>query len=386
MKNMTMHTPFEEPIYVTRPMLADLKLVQAQLEDIWQSKWLTNNGPKHQLLEKALQDYLKVPGISLFNNGTIALLVACRALALKGEVITTPFTFPATTHVLEWCGLKPVFCDIDPQTLTIDPARIESLITPQTSAIFGVHVYGIPCQVEAIQTIADKYGLKVMYDAAHAFGVELNGQSIGSFGDISMFSFHATKLFHTIEGGCLTYNDPALKCQIDYLKNFGIKNPDEVVLAGINGKMNELQAAIGLINMSLLAAERAKRESIEKVYLEKLADIAGISVVKRGAYTTASLQYFVIRVDKSHYGISRDELHDKLKDFNVITRKYFYPLCSNYPCYQHLPSACAADLPVANRVVDEVLALPLYGELSLADTQKICGLIRQFSQSLAFAI
>lgn len=381
-----MHTPFDEPIHVTRPLLPDLDLVQKHLEDIWQSKWLTNNGPKHQQLEAALKDTLKVAGISLFNNGTIALLVACRALALTGEVITTPFTFPATTHSLAWCGLQPVFCDIDPHTLTIDPTKIERLITPKTSAIFGVHVYGIPCHVEAIQKIADKYRLKVMYDAAHAFGVEINGRSIGTFGDISMFSFHATKLFHTIEGGCLTYNDASLKTQIDYLKNFGIKNPDEVVLAGINGKMNEIQAAMGLINLTLLEEERAKRAQIENVYLENLDDIPGISIVQRGADTTASLQYFVIRVDQAQYGISRDDLHDQLKSFNVITRKYFYPLCSNYPCYRHLPSADVNDLPVANRVVEEVLALPLYGELSLDDTRQICRLIRSFAHAHSFAL
>lgn len=368
--------PFHDPVYVTRPILPDLDELQESLEDIWETKILTNGGPKHQELEGAINSLLKVPASCLFNNGTIALITACQALRLSGEVITTPFTFPATPHILVWNNITPVFCDIDEETMNIDEKKIESLITSKTSAILGVHVYGTPCAVDSIQEIANRYGLKVIYDAAHAFGIEINGRGIGTFGDISMFSFHATKLFHTVEGGCLTFNDVYLKPRIDLLKNFGIKNENEVILPGINGKLNEIQAAIGLLNLKHIDQEREKRKKIAEVYREELGHVPGITLLKQQQYVRPSLQYFVIRIDPSQFGLSRDEVHAKLKEYNIITRKYFYPLCSDYVCYKMLPSASISNLPVANRIVHEVLSLPFYGELELDDVRVICQIIR----------
>lgn len=368
--------PFDKPIYVTRPMLPDLSEVNAELQDIWESQWLTNGGAKHQLLEEELKKTLKVPGLSLFNNGTIALIVAIQSLRLSGEVITTPFTFPATPHVLPWNDISPIFCDIDENTLTIDAEKLEKMITPKTTGILGVHVYGMPCNVTKIQEIADKYGLRVIYDAAHAFGAEIGGVGIGAFGDVSMFSFHSTKLFHTLEGGALTYNNPQLKPRIDLLKNFGIKNEEEVIMPGINGKMNEAQAAVGLINLRHVDAEREKRRKIVDAYKENLADIPGIRVFEIPDEVRNSYQYFVIRIGKE-FGRSRDEVHENLKTYNVFTRKYFYPLCSDYSCYKQLPSSNPENLPVARKIVKEVLCLPLYGGLPLEDVKKICLIIRQ---------
>ena len=371
--------PFKDPIYVTRPMLADLKEVNEELQEIWASQWLTNGGSKHQKLEEELKKTLDVPALSLFNNGTIALIVAVQSLKLSGEVITTPFTFPATPHILPWNGITPVFGDIDENTFTLDADKIEKLITPNTTGILGVHVYGMPCNVQKIQEIADRHGLKVIYDAAHAFGTEIDGVSIGTFGDISMFSFHSTKLFHTLEGGALTYNNIHLKQTIDLLKNFGIKNEEEVVMPGINGKMNEVQAAIGLINLRHIELERQKRQKIVEVYQQNLADIPGIRVFEIPQNIKKSYQYFVIRIG-SEFGLSRDEVHAELKKYNVITRKYFYPLCSDYDCYRHLPSADPENLPVARKIVKEVLCLPLYGALELDQVEKICKLIKNLKK------
>lgn len=368
--------PFSQPIYVTRPLLPDLSDLQKMLEGIWDSKILTNNGPRHQELEEAINKALKVPSSSLFNNGTIALITACQALKLRGEVITTPFTFPATPHVLNWNNISPVFCDIDPETMTIDHRKIESLITSKTSAILGVHVYGIPCAVNEIQKIADRYGLKVIYDSAHAFGTEIDGRGIGTFGDISMFSFHATKLFNTVEGGCVTFNDPNLKPRIDLLKNFGIKNENEVILPGINGKMNEIQASIGLLNLQNIEKEKQKRAIIARIYHEELNSLSGIKLVHLQANETESFQYFVIRIDESQFGLSRDQVHNMLKKWNIITRRYFYPLCSDYECYREFPSSSASNLPVAHRISREVLVLPFYGKLPLADVKKICTILK----------
>lgn len=374
---ITDHKPFDNPIYVTRPLLPDLKEVTAKLEEIWEAQWLTNNGQQHSLLEEKLLNILKVPYLSLFNNGTIALIVACQSLRLSGEVITTPFTFPATPHVLTWNNIKPIFCDIDPKTLNIDAQKIESLITPQTTGILGVHVFGIPCDVIKIREIADRYGLSVIYDAAHAFGVEINGGiGIGNFGDISMLSFHATKLFHTAEGGALAFRNPHFKPRIDLLKNFGIKNEEEVVMPGINGKMNEIQAALGLINLNLIQEERQKRKRIVEHYRECLKDIDGIFTLHDIPGITNSYQYFVIQVDEKIFSHSRDYVYQKFKEYNVFTRKYFYPLCSEYTCYKHLPSSTKINLPVANKVVQQVLALPLYGALSLNDVEKICHILK----------
>jgi dTDP-4-amino-4,6-dideoxygalactose transaminase len=317
-----------------------------------------------------------VPHLSLFNNGTIALVVACQALRLTGEVITTPFTFPATPHVLSWNNVTPVFADIDPDTLCLDPASVESLVTSRTCGILGVHVYGVPCDVHALGTIARSHGLRVVYDGAHAFGTQISGQPIASFGDATMFSFHATKLFHTAEGGALAVGDPDLKRRIDLLKNFGIKNEDEVVMPGINGKMSELQAALGRIVLRHVSVERTRRAALRLVYGEALAGVPGLRLLAMPADVTDSLQYLVLRVDAAQAGCSRDVLHERLKRYNIITRKYFHPLCSDYACYRQLPTANPQHLPNAYRVASEVLALPLHGALSDDDVQRICDAIQ----------
>lgn len=369
--------PFDKPVYVTRPMLPDLDKVIEKLKAIWQSKWLTNHGDLHCELEEKLQVVLKVRNVSLFNNGTIALLTALKALELPvgSEVITTPFTFPATVHCIAWNGLKPVFCDIEPDTMTIDAHKIEGLINKNTSAILGVHVYGFPCDTEKIQSIADKYDLKVIYDAAHAFTTEINGKGIGTYGDISMFSFHATKLFHTLEGGCLSYKDDQYIDKLYYLRNFGIKNEEEVVEIGINGKMNEIQAAIGLLNLDLIEEEKLKRKEIQNVYIKHLALLNGITLSELLKNTTDSMGYFVVKIGQKEFGISRDEIYDTLKKYNVFARKYFYPLCSDYEPYKHLKSSNKMNLPVANKIKDEVLCLPFYGDLGAVNAGKICKIL-----------
>ncbi len=372
--------PFEKPIYVTRPILPELGEFTERLAEIWEARWLTNAGRQHQLLEERLTELLKVPSLSLFNNGTIALIVAVRSLRLSGDVITTPFTFPATPHVLTWNNVKPVFCDIDPVTMCIDADRIESMITPHTTGILAVHVFGVPCDVKTIQETADRYGLRVIYDAAHAFGAEIDGTGIGNFGDISMFSFHATKLFHTAEGGALTFRNVNLKKRIDFLKNFGIKNEEEVVMPGINGKMNEIQAALGLLMLGYIDEEKKKRRIIRKSYRNLLGDYEGITLPPNLPDTMDSCQYFVIRIDEKRFGMSRDMVYERFKKFNVFTRKYFYPLCSDYTCYRHLPSSTEDNLPVAKRVVRETLALPFYGDLTDDDVQRICSLLSHFAR------
>jgi dTDP-4-amino-4,6-dideoxygalactose transaminase len=278
---------FSEPIFVTRPLMPDLDKVMEKLKVVWDAKWLSNGGAQHHALEEQVRAFLKVPRLSLFNNGTIALMVAAQSLRLQGEVITTPFTFAATTHVLAWNNITPVFCDVDPERLTIDPRQIERLITGRTTAILGVHVYGMPCHVEAIEEIADRHGLRVLYDAAHAFGTEIDGRGIGTYGDISMFSFHPTKLFHTAEGGALTYNDQHLKQRVDLLKNFGIRNEFEVIMPGINGKMNELSAVVGLTVLDLVNDERARRQRIREQYARELRDTPGISMLQVPARSDA---------------------------------------------------------------------------------------------------
>lgn len=368
--------PFDEPIYVTRPLLPNLNDLNKKLEKIWGEKWLTNNGEQHRQLENKLLEVLKVPALSLFNNGTIALITAIQSLKVAGEFITTPFTFPATPHVLTWNGIKPVFCDVDPETMNIDANKIESMITPQTTGILAVHVFGTPCNVCKIEEIANKHGLKVVYDAAHAFGTEINGVGIGNFGDISMFSFHATKLFHTAEGGALTFNDPNLKPRIDLLKNFGIKNEDEVIMPGINGKMNEIQAAIGLVNLDYINEERSKRAKIIETYKKHLSGVNGISYLEMDANVRNSFQYFVIRINEKLFGKSRDYVYAKLKEYNVFSRKYFFPLCSNYSCYNQLSSSTESNLPNANKIVKEALCLPLYGDLPLEYVERICTMLK----------
>lgn len=361
---------------VTRPLFPKIESYNAQLEEIWNSQWLSNNGGKHQQLEKELSCYINAPNISLFNNGTIALLTAIQSLRLQGEVITTPFTFPATTHVLAWNNLTPVFCDIDYERMTIDYRKIEKLITSKTTAILGVHVYGIPCHVEEIQEIADRHGLRVIYDAAHAFTTEFYGKPIADYGDISMFSFHPTKLFHTGEGGALVFSDLNLKQRIEYLKNFGIKNENEVVLPGINGKMNELQAAMGLEVLPLVGQEQNKRRLLRQYYTSKLIDFKSISIAQVPEGASNSEQYFCIRFKDG--ANAREVIYEELKSQNIFSRKYFYPLISNYPCYANLPSAQDGKLPIAEKVANEVLCLPFYGDLEFSVVDEIIEIITKY--------
>lgn len=368
---------FEQPIYVTRPLLPDITAVTERMEKVWNSKQLTNFGAQHDELSGQLKDYLEVDHISMFSNGTMALLLGLKALKLTGEVITTPFTFPATVQALDWNNLTPVFCDIDPVTFNIDADKIEALITEKTSAILGVHVFGNPCDVEGIQAIADKHGLKVIYDAAHAFGSKINGVPVSSFGDLTMFSFHATKLFNTIEGGALTYSDPELDKQLNLLKNFGIANSESVVLSGLNAKLNEVQAGVGLEVLKVVGEERRKRHTIKKAYEENLADIDGIRVLTTLADESSSYQYFVIEINEAVFGQSRDTVHQELQKYNIFARKYFYPLCSDFEWYSELPSARPENLPHAKRAVQQVLAMPYYGDLPTASVEAICEIIRE---------
>ena len=366
----------EKKIFVTQPLLPKLEYFEKHISDIWESKWLTNMGTKHNELETKIKDVLKVPCASLFNNGTIALLTALKALDLPygSEVITTPFTFAATPHCIVWNGCKPVFCDIEPDTMTIDADKIENLITPNTSAILGVHVYGFPCDVEKIDKIAKKHNLKVIYDAAHAFSTEINGRGIGTSGDITMFSFHATKLFNTIEGGCLTYNDEKLVRKIYNLRNFGIQNEEVVEDVGINGKMNELQAAMGIENLKIYKAEQEKRAQVKAFYDEHLSGIKGIRIPKMPENTTNSYQYYPIVIEDD-YPISRNELYDRFKEQNILTRKYFYPACIDYDCYKNNLEVKIGRFRVTNDIKHRVLCLPYYGALSYATLNRIIGVI-----------
>ena len=379
---MTTLEPFAQRIYVTRPVLPKIEEVTEKLRDIWAAKWLTNNGPQHTMLEQELKQFLKVPCLTLFNNGTIALMVACQSLRLSGEVITTPFTFAATPHVLSWNNITPIFCDIDAETMNIDADKIESMITPHTTAILAVHVFGTPCDVEKIQDIADRYGLRVVYDAAHAFGVEIGNQGIGNFGDISMFSFHATKLYHSVEGGALTMKDEHVKQRIDLLKNFGIKNEEEVVMPGINGKLDEVRAAIGRIMLNYVEDERQKRIHLHNIYNEELSDVEGLTLMPNcAADVKLNYQYYVVRIDEKIFGRSRDFVYDEFRNYNVFARKYFHPLCSEFTCYRQLSSSSPANLPVANVIGEQVLSLPMYGELTEDDVRKICAILKSFKSN-----
>ena len=354
------------------PPLVDL---MARLEQVWDKRQLTNIGAQHEQLEAALGQRLDVRELSLFTNGTAALITAIRALDLAGDVITTPFTFPATPHALSWSGLTPVFCDIDPVTLNIDPDAVERAMTPRTSAILAVHVYGTPCDVAALQRVADRHRVRIVYDAAHAFGARIDGRGIGAFGDVTMFSFHATKLFHTAEGGALACDDPDLKARIDDMRNFGIHGPDTVAAIGLNGKMTELQAALGLCVLERLDDEVARRRQLVNRYAERLDSLEGITWLRSPHGPGGSCQYAVVRVDEARFGCSRDVLQEELRAFNVFTRKYFFPLCSEYDCYRALPSAAASHLPVATRAAREVLCLPLYGGLEPGHVDRICDMI-----------
>jgi len=368
--------PFSEPIYCTRPLLPDLSEYTQLLECIWENRQLTNNGPMARKLEAELSCLLKTKYISVFSNGTAALQIALKTLRLHGEVITTPFTFAATTHALYWNNLTPVFCDIEEDTFTIDTDKVEELITPETTAILPVHVFGNPCRVGPLQQLAQKHGLKLIYDAAHAFGVEIGGRPIASFGDIAMFSLHATKIYHTIEGGALSFANPDIKKRADELRNFGIVNEELITEPGTNAKLNEVQAAMGLLLLKSVKPEIEKRKQLTLLYRELLKDIPGIIVGRDQDGVVHNYPYFVIRVDRESFGIDRDELQKRLRQFNVFARKYFYPLCSNIRCYRQLPSANPQNLPVAEKVSKQVLSLPLYGDLSSDAVEKICGIIR----------
>lgn len=358
-------------ITVTSPLLPDLGEFNELLRDIWDRKWITNNGYYHQQLEKALAEYLKVPYVSLFTNGTLPLITALQALRITGEVITTPYSFVATTHALWWNGIKPVFVDIDWKTGCLDPNKIEAAITPKTTAIMPVHVYGKPCDMEAIQAIADKYGLKVIYDAAHAFGVEVNGESVLNAGDMSTLSFHATKVYNTIEGGAMVMHDEKTKKRIDYLKNFGFAGEVEVVAPGINSKMDEMRSAYGLLNLRQVDAAIEARHQVAIKYREALKDVEGIEFWNDLPGVRHNYSYFPIFVHAKEYGMTRDELYFKMKEQNILGRRYFYPLISDFSTYRTLPSATKENLPVATKMANEVICLPMHHALSEEDIERI---------------
>lgn len=360
-----------EKITVTSPLLPPLEELTAYMEDIWSRKWLTNNGHYHQELEKALCEYLKVPYLSLFTNGTLPIMVALQALRITGEVITTPYSFVATTHSLWWNGIKPVFVDIDPQTGNIDPDKIEAAITPKTTAIMPVHVYGNPCDTKRIKEIADTYGLKVIYDAAHAFGVEVNGKSLLAEGDMATLSFHATKTYNTIEGGALICHDAETKQRIDYLKNFGFAGETTVVAPGINGKMDEVRAAYGLVALKYVDAAIEKRQNIANYYRSQLKSIKGISFLDERSDVKYNYSYFPVFVDANAYGMTRDELYHKLKVNNILGRRYFYPLISEFSTYRGLASSRKENLSEAHVMADGVICLPMHHELDSDSLNKI---------------
>lgn len=362
-------------ITVTSPLLPDRAEFELMLKEIWDSKWITNNGQFHKQLEKALCEYLKVPYISLFTNGTLPLLTALQALRITGEVITTPYSFVATTHSIWWNGCKPVFVDIEESTCGMDPDRIEAAITPHTTAIMPVHCYGKPCDMERIQAIADKYGLKVIYDAAHAFGVEVNGKSVLEQGDVATLSFHATKVYNTLEGGALVMHDEHMKTRIDYLKNFGFAGETEVVAPGINSKMDEVRAAYGLLNLKQVDEAIEKRHQVAVKYREALRSVKGIRFFDDMPGVRHNYSYFPIFIKAEEYGMTRDELYFKMKERGVLGRRYFYPLISTFSTYRGLPSAVPDNLPVATRIANEVICLPMHHVLGDGDVQRILELI-----------
>lgn len=366
----------DKNITVTFPMLPDLEEFNSFLKEIWDNKWITNNGSFHRRLEAALAEYLRVPFVSLFTNGTLPLITALHALHITGEVITTPYSFVATTHALWWCGIKPVFVDIDPVTGNIDPSLIESAITPATSAIMPVHVYGNPCDTAAIQAIADKHGLKVIYDAAHAFGVEVDGRSILEAGDMSTLSFHATKVYNTIEGGAMVMHDEKTKRHIDYLKNFGFKGETEVVTPGINSKMDEIRAAYGLLNLRQVDDAIAIRHRISGIYRDALRDVPGVRFFDDIPGVRHNYSHFPIFIDSDKFGMTRDELYFKIRKTGVFGRRYFYPLISNLAPYSELPSAVRKGLPQANRMAESVICLPLHHALDMKDIERVIASIK----------
>jgi len=364
-------------IYVTRPSLPPLEEYIEYLEDIWQSKWITNNGKYHQKFEKELAEFLGVEYVSLFVNGTLALISALQVLRITGEVITTPYSFVASAHALHWNDIKPVFADIESKTMNLNPEKIEAAITPKTTAILPVHVYGNPCNVDRIQEIADTYGLKIIYDAAHAFSVEKTGNSILNFGDLSVLSFHATKTFNTIEGGAIICHDEQTKKRIDFLKNFGFAGETTVIAPGINAKMNELQAAFGLLQLKTFKKQIETRKQITNLYRELLSEVHGIHFLGDMVNIKHNYAHFPIFVNEKEYGMKRDELYEILKEYNIYARRYFYPLISQFPTYRGLDSAKPDNLPVAEEITQKVLCLPLYPALNNEQVLKIASIIKE---------
>jgi len=360
---------FDEPILVTQPTLPPKELYKSYIDKIWENKWLTNSGPLHEEFKRKLQEYLGAKNTELYTNGHLALEIAIKTLDLKGEVITTPFTFASTTHAIVNNGLTPVFCDVDPVTYNIDVNKIEELINENTCAIVAVHVFGTPCDVEKIEEIAQKHNLKVIYDAAHAFGVTVKGKPIGNYGDISMFSLHATKVFNSIEGGLLTFNDTSLKSKLSALRNFGMMENGSVDLVGLNAKMNEFQASMGLCNLETIEEDIEKRKQITHTYIENLKQVGHLQFLQDDPDVKRNYSYFpVLLKDEAE----RDALHEKLKDYKVFTRKYFYPLINEFPCYsQYDPK----DTPVALDISHRVLCLPMYTSLELNQVKQICDII-----------
>ena len=367
----------DKPIYVTSPLLPSLEDFTFLLKEIWESKMLTNNGNFHQKLEEELAKYLKVPYLSLFTNGTLPLITALQAMRLTGEVITTPFSFVATTHSLWWNGIKPVFVDIEPETCNLDPSKIEAAITPRTTAIMPVHVYGKPCKTKEIQEIANKYGLKVIYDAAHAFGVEINGESILNFGDMATLSFHATKVYNTLEGGALVVHDEQTKKRIDYLKNFGFASETEVVAPGINSKVDEVRAAYGLLNLKQVDHAINSRRKVAIRYRDELQGVKGLTFFNDIPGVRHNYSYFPIFINAEEYGMTRDELYFKMKEYNVFGRRYFYPLISTFSTYRGLDSANPDNLPVATQMSNNVICLPMHHALSENEVEYILQIIKK---------
>lgn len=363
----------KDKIMVTRSSMPTLEEYEEEIKDIFETRWLTNMGVKHKELEKELCEKLKVKNISLFNNGHLALYTAIHKMNLTGEVITTTFTFASTTHAIVQNGLKPVFCDINEEDYTIDVDKIEEKITPKTTAIVPVHVYGHACDVKRIEEIAKKHNLKVIYDAAHVFGVEIDGKGIGSFGDISMFSFHATKVFNTIEGGALVYNDSSLKKELDSYKNFGIIDQEHVIDVGINSKMNEFQAAMGLCNLRHFEEEIEKRRKVYEIYTKRLENVEGIKISKIQKNVKPNFAYYPVVFDKEKFGKSRDEVAEELAKENIFARKYFYPITSAFDCYKG--QFDVNETPNAKKISENVLTIPMYAGLSEEDANRICDVI-----------
>jgi dTDP-4-amino-4,6-dideoxygalactose transaminase len=371
--------PFEKPIYVTRPFLPPFREFCEGLEEIWQARWLTNDGPVLKRFTRELCNSLATDNICLFNNGTLALQIALQGMGISGEVITTPFTFVATTHALFWNKIRPVFVDIEPDYYTLDPDKVEDAITPWTTAILAVHVYGHPCKHEELAEIARRHNLRLIYDSAHAFGAEVGGRPIAHYGDLSMFSFHATKLFHSIEGGMLVFQDADLKGMFDYLKNFGFKNEVEVVMPGTNAKMNEMQALMGIQVLKYLEEIIRKRARLTGIYRSRLKDVQGVRLVPSlSSDIRYNHAYMPIEVDEKEFGMSRDALYEKLKEWNVFTRRYFYPLICDYSCYRSI--TVNGSLSVARRAADRILTLPIYDDLEVSAVEAICEIIESLQR------